>query len=185
MLEALVAAAALLLVVSGTGKLRRPGPAAVMLRTVTGRLPLQAAPSATRIAGAIEVLVGVTAVAVGGPWALGLLAATYAVLAAVAVRLLALARGSGRRVACGCFGTSDAPVGSAHLVLDVVCFAVAGAAAAVADAPFAGLADRSTPVVVTVGLQIVLLAWLGYLSVTALPSLAAARLLITPKKGSA
>ena len=80
----LVSVLAAVLVVAGMGKLRAPAAAADALRAAglpSGRLP-------ARVAGAVEVGVGLTALALPSALSLGAMAALYAVLAGFAVRLL-------------------------------------------------------------------------------------------------
>ena len=105
-----LAAAALLLIVSGAAKLREP------LSTVPALASL-GVPRRLRSLGVIragagaEVAVGVAVLAGAGRGAAALLALAYLGFLAVAARLRIVARGSG----CGCFGESSAPVGTAHL----------------------------------------------------------------------
>lgn len=170
MLGALAAAAALLLVGSGVAKLRSPAPVAqtlVVLLPALGRRRRRL-PALARVLGTAELAVGTAALAAGGRGPFALLAAGYLAFAAVAIRL----RTGRPAVPCGCFGRVDAPVGAAHIVLNVGCAGVAMAAAAGSVGPLGGLLGSSA-FVATVGLaQVVLLAWLGYLAITALPALA-------------
>jgi hypothetical protein len=164
---ALGTSAAVLLIVAGLAKIRTPAPAAAMIGTL---LPRARRPGwIARGAGTLELLVGVLAVAVGTRAAMAALAACYLVLAAVAVRLAAGAQ----RVPCGCFGAADATAGRAQVVLDVACLAVALGGALWPPGPVTGLFDSGALVGVTVLGQALLLAALGYLSVTALPALSA------------
>lgn len=172
MIDTLAAAAALLLAVSGAAKVRHPGPAAAMLVRLLHRPARDRAGAAllVRGTGLGELAVGLALVVTGSRVAAVLLAAAYAGFAAVAVLLLRTGAG---RTSCGCFGAADSPIGPAHLVLTA-----AGAAAGVAAAIHpsgAGLFHGGHLVVVTGWAQAVLLAALGYLAVTALPALLAAR----------
>lgn len=165
--------AALLLVASGLAKLRDAGPAARMIASVLPRLPRSMRPIAVRALAVAEIGAGASAVAVGRS-AFAAVAALYLGFAVVVV--LALRRG--QRASCGCFGAADAPLGRAHLAVDLVAAAVAVAASISAPPALAGIgALAPLPAVVATG-QVVLLAWLGYLALTALPSLAAARRLV-------
>lgn len=175
MIDALAACAAVLLVVSGLAKLRRPAPAAAMLAALTRR---RSEPVA-RLAGAFEVAVGLLALALGGRVGFGALAMTYVVLAVVASRLLVTGQRANQRVVCGCFGSSDAPIGPAHLALDVGAALLGALAAGQAAPAFAGLGARPAPLAVAAGLQIAVLSWLAYLAVTELPALAARRRALT------
>lgn len=175
---ALAAAAAVLLAVAGLAKLRTPGPAAAMIVALwPRRQPLRQARMQrqarmlARAAGLVEVGGGVATLAFGGRVALSVLAACYLVVAVLALRL---ATGP-QHAACGCFGAADGVVGPAHVILDFACLGVAGWALA---RPPAGLGTLFEPGMLTgftSTAQVVLLASLGYLSITALPALSAAR----------
>jgi|SRR3954451_203160 hypothetical protein len=170
MLGAVCAAAALLLIGSGFAKLRRPGPAAQMLVGLLGR-PFPAQGLTVRLLGALELAIGLGVLVSGGRAALAALAACYLVFAAVAARL-----GTGvHQAPCGCFGRSETPTGLVHLVVNLVAAAVALAGALRPFGALAGYAGQDGTVV-AVGLgQIVVLAGLTYLVVTALPDVLAAR----------
>jgi uncharacterized membrane protein YphA (DoxX/SURF4 family) len=170
MIGAVCAAAALLLLWSGVAKLRRPGPAAQMLVGLLRR-PFPAQGLVVRLLGALELTVGLSVLVTGGRTALAALAACYLAFAAVAARL---ATGV-HQAPCGCFGRSETPAGLVHLVVNLVAaaFAVAGALR-----PFGALAGYGGQdgTVLAVGLgQVVVLAGLAYLVVTALPDVLAAR----------
>jgi uncharacterized membrane protein YphA (DoxX/SURF4 family) len=166
---ALSGAAAVLLIVAGLAKLRTPAPAAAMIASFSRglRRPRLLA----RVSGAVECLLGVAALTLGSGPALIALAAGYAVLTAVAVRLATRPQ----RTACGCFGTADGAVGAPHVVFDLACLAGAVAGAIRPPGPATALFDSGPLIGVTVTGQALLLAVLGYLSITALPALVAAR----------
>jgi hypothetical protein len=104
-----------------------------------------------------------------------LLAVAYAVFALTAARLLAL----GQRTSCGCFGAADAPVGVPHLVLNVAAVGVAVAATIAPPGQWGGVfAGSAVQSVVGIG-QVLVLAYLGFLCITALPALGAARRSVT------
>src|SRR5664279_4190658 len=128
--------AALLLVGSGAAKLANPGPAAQLLAALRlpgwRRLPQRAA---VRTGAVGEVVVGAALIGVGYRLAALALAACY--LGFTAVVLVSLARGSRR--SCGCFGSADAPLGRAHLVVDLLAAAAAIALAAKPAGAFGGL----------------------------------------------
>ncbi len=172
MVGSLCLAAALLLGGAGLGKLRTPQPAAAMLRRAVpaGLRPLARA-GVVRAVGVGELAVGVAAVLTGDRSALVLLAVAYLAFLGLAVRLLS----APTPASCGCFGRVDSPVGVGHVVLNLV---AAGAAVAGAVRPvgsWGGLLDGAAlPGVVGVG-QSAVLAVLGYLAITALPALSAAR----------
>ena len=170
--SACAVAAAALLAVAGLAKLRTPGPAAAMIVGLWPRLrPLRRARAIARTAGVVEIGVGVATLAVGNRAALSLLVACYLVLTVLAVRL---ARGA-QQVACGCFGAADAPVGAAHVVVDLACLGVACWAFVEASSGVSGLYERGIGVGLVGTAQALLLAALGYLCITALPALSAAR----------
>ena len=173
MIGALELAAALLLAAAGTAKVVAPSPAAAMLRRVLP--PARHLPAVVRIGGAVELAIGTSVAVTGSRWSTLLLALAYAAFAVVAARLIRL----GARQSCGCFGRTDSPVGWPHLALNVVAVAVAIAAAVRPAGPAGGLFEHGT-LAGTVGLgQAGLLAYVGFLSITALPALAAARRQVT------
>ena len=165
-------AAALLLAGAGVAKAHSPDQAAAMLHRAW-RTKLRA--SATRVlvrsAGAVEVGVGAAVIVTGSRIAAVLLGGCYLVFLIVAGRLLR----DGRHSSCGCFGATDSPVGVGHLVVNVVAVAVAVAAIARPPGPVGGL-FRTDTLSGVVGLgQAALVAYLAFLSITALPALVAAR----------
>ncbi|HEY7007766.1 MAG TPA: MauE/DoxX family redox-associated membrane protein [Jatrophihabitantaceae bacterium] len=164
---ALSTSAAVLLIVAGVAKIRTPGPASAMI----GALLPRVRPGAwtARGAGVIELVVGALALVAGTRVAMAALAACYLVLAAVAIRLAA----GPQRVPCGCFGAADGTTGRAQVVLDVACLAVALAGVIRPPGAVTALFDGGALVGVSVLAQALLLAALGYLSVTALPALSA------------
>lgn len=167
----LLGAAAVLLAVSGLGKLRRPGRARVAV--AAAGVPMSrwlATVTAVRAAGAVELL-GATLVLVhGGRAAAGATALVFAGLTAVAVVLLRRAPGQD----CGCFGGARGAVSRWH-VLSNAAFTAAGAA---------GLAAPPTSVLAELGRQplagvpfaalVATLAAGCYLLMTALPQLSTA-----------
>lgn len=180
MIAIVTCAAALLLAAAGVAKVRSPAPATRMLAGLSRR-PLRAGTAAlrafVRVAGAGEVVVGVLVLARGGRAPALLLAGCYAAFVAVSLLALVVARrdSSAPRSSCGCFGATDSPVGAAHLVLTVAGLAAGCAAVARPFGAAAGLTTSSAPVALTGVLQVGILAGLGYLSITSLPALLAAR----------
>jgi hypothetical protein len=171
-IAALSSAAALLLLVAGAAKLRTPGPAAGMLVGLSPRLrPLRRARAVTRAAALVELGAGLALLAGGGRIAAALLAVCYLALTAVAVRLVTAPQAA----PCGCFGAADGNAGPAHVVLDVLALAIAVAAVIHPSAGVPALFDSGTVTGLVATLQSALLAALGYLSITALPALTAAR----------
>jgi hypothetical protein len=162
-------AVAILLGAAALAKLAAPAAGARALRQALpflGHYGLLA-----RCAGLAELGVAVFAIGWGSRFAATLLTAAYLAFAAVSGRLLAVAAGSD----CGCFGAVSSPVRPMHVAGTVVAAALAatgiawppGAAAhGLADQPLAGM-----PLVVGA----LLVAWLGYLTFTALPDLLTAQ----------
>ena len=154
------AAAAVLLVVAGLSKLRRPRDTARAL-TLLG-LPVH--DRTVRLIGAGEIALGTTALLVDGLVIAALVAVAYAVFAAVVA--LALVRG-GPLSSCGCFGRPDTPPTRLHLVLNL---AAAGVAATV-PAPLAAVMADDTARAVPFAALVALTAWFGYLAIARLPQL--------------
>jgi hypothetical protein len=173
MIGSLCAAAALLLLGSGVAKLRTPEPSlatvAALLRRRTSNRALRF--SLVRAVAAGEVIAGAGFLVFGGRVPAAAVALLFAMFAAIAVILLIRSD----RVACGCFGRSDAPIGISHLAVNVCCCAVAVACTIRPVGPLGGLLSASGVVAIVGVVQVVLLAALGYLVMTALPALAAAR----------
>jgi hypothetical protein len=166
---AFCAAAAVLLVVAGVAKIRTAAPAAAMIVLLLPRI--RRGRVIARVTGAVEVMSGLVALATGGRVALAVLAGCYLVLTLVATRL---ATGP-QHAPCGCFGAADGTVGAAHVVFDSICLAAAVAGLVRAPGSVFALLDGGTLAGVIVVGQALLLAALGYLSITALPALSAAR----------
>jgi hypothetical protein len=139
-----------------TGALRRAG------------LPVPA--PVVRVGGAVEVAIGITAIATGSAVAAALVAVSFLLFTGFVV--LALVRhlplGS-----CGCFGKVDTPPSPIHVVVDL---GAVGASIAVAVGPGGGiasvLADQDL-----LGIPFLLLlgtaTYLVFLALTALPQLQA------------
>lgn len=169
MIGSLTAAAAVLLLVSATAKLRNPSAAVPLLtalpllgRRAPGRLA-----AAARGVGAGEAVVAVGFLAFGNRISAACLAAAYAAVSIAASVVLA----SGRRTSCGCFGARSAPIGPAHPILTGACSAVGVAAVIEPVGRAGGLLDAAAPVTALAVVQVVVLAALGYLLLTALPAL--------------
>ena len=160
-------AAALLLLAAGAVKVASPAGTRVALQKAG--LPSQA--MAVRLLGIVEVAIAVAALAIGGAVAAGLVALAYLGFAGFAALLSHRTRNT---ASCGCFGASDAPVGTVHVVVDLVAAALCAAAAL---DPTTGLAQATSETpwarVPFYGLT-ALLAWATYLSLTLLPELQAA-----------
>ena len=118
---------ALVLVVSGSGKLVDPWPPTGAMRDAGLPVPFRGRATSGLLLGGVEALVGLVALAVPTWWAAASLGAFYAALAAFVIRL----RRRDGEAGCGCFGASSTPPGQAHLVLNGVAATVGfGAAAA-------------------------------------------------------
>lgn len=158
-----VAVAAGLLVPAGIAKLRSPAVA----RTALG-LPLRA-DVLVRLLGAGELVVAAAVLVSATRAVLAVLAVTYLVFTAVALRQRS------RGASCGCFGASATPTGWHHVVLDAgaalavgaaLVVGVPSAAALVANAPLAGVPLLIAGAVAVATVQLL---------ITALPELAAVR----------
>jgi hypothetical protein len=148
-LTTLLQVVSMVVVVGGVAKLVRPEPFAALLVI----LGLPGGAVAARLAGVVEVALGLAAFLTGARWSAALLAATYLVFAATVA--MAERRGA---ASCGCFGAADAPPSGVHVATNLVSAAVAAAAAAVgteslrvtlADQPAAGV-----PYLVAVGVAV-------------------------------
>jgi hypothetical protein len=168
-LAGLVYAAALLLVAAGVGKATKPGATRIALRSAG----LPASELVARSLGIAEIVIAVAALVVGGPVATALVAISYLGFAWFARRLDVKTRGS---APCGCFGASSAPVGTLHVVVNLL--VAVGVGVATLDAPGAiwdAAGDTPWGGVPFLGLT-ALLAWMLYAALTALPeALAAAK----------
>jgi hypothetical protein len=174
--QAVALSAALLLSVSGLAKLRAPGPAAAMLAGLwqaarPGAVRRSVLDALVRGVAVLEVGAGAAAIAIGSGWAYTAVGAMYSAFAVV----VAVAMRRGASASCGCFGSADAPLGRAHLVVDVAAATVAFAAASTSPPPLGALSGLSPGVAAVAVGQTLVLTWLVYLSITALPALAAAR----------
>lgn len=117
---ALVAAA--LLALAGAQKLVDPTMTVGALRA----LGLPASAGSVRVGSAAELMLGVTAIVVGGPPLWWLVVASYAVFSVVVV--LALRKGT-MIGSCGCFGREDTPPHPVHVALNAVLGVAAGSVA--------------------------------------------------------
>lgn len=156
-LTAPFAVAAIVLVVAGVAKLRAPAPAVGALR----ELGLPAGQPAIRSFAALEVALGIWALA--GPTAGGAiaLACCYAVFAALALLLAA------RRASCGCFGEAEFPASRFQALLSGVLAIACGAAAVWSPH---GLVDRPAGQAVVLIVGIAASAYATVLAYTQLPA---------------
>jgi hypothetical protein len=162
-------AAALLLACAGLAKLRVPSPAVTMVRRVWPRLP--SGMLVVRCVGAGELVVGLLAIGLGSRSASLALAGWYIAFTTLTVYLVRHAPAT----PCGCFGRADSPIGIAHVLQNAICAGIAAVAVARPPGRFGGLPDHGALTAAVGSAQAVLLAYLGFLSITALPALAAAR----------
>ena len=121
---------ALVLVVSGIGKVVDPWPATGAMRDAGLPVPFRGRAVGGCLLGVAEATIGMAALAVPTWWAAATLGAFYAALAGFVLRL----RSRDGEAGCGCFGASSTPPGPAHLVLNGVA-AIVGFGAAAAGVP--------------------------------------------------
>lgn len=159
------AIAAALLVVSGIAKMSQPEPTVDALRAA--RLP--SGKVLVYLLAAFEVVVGTTAVLVGGWIAAGAVAVIYLGFAVFVVMTRLQGTQSG---GCGCLGArSDAPPGALHIGVDVLAF-VAAVVAVVNPVPGLFEIMQSTPLAGLVFVAFVALGtWLAAVMLTELPRL--------------
>lgn len=112
---------AVVLIVSGAAKLLDPAPASAAMRDAGLPVPFRGRPVTGIALGAVEVGIGLIALAVPAWWAASLLGAVYLGFAGFILRL----RAQDGDASCGCFGSSSTPPGAAHLVLNIAAVAVA------------------------------------------------------------
>jgi hypothetical protein len=164
-----------LLVMAGTAKMIRPGDTA---RALSAVLPLSLARtrSLVRVGATAEAALGVVALVYPRTVTAGLVALSYAALAAFVM----LARAKGGPIAsCGCFGTPDTPATLLHVVING---GLAVAAMAVAVAAPSGTIVSVLSAQPLHGVPLVLVSalcvWLTFLAISVLGALQAARRLI-------
>lgn len=170
MLIGLLGAAAVLLVAAGLAKLRQRAPirSTFAAAGIPGarRLP---ATAANRLSGAVELAVGAVVLGAGGRLGALLITLSYALLAALSARMVAIEFGQD----CGCFNRPT-PVTHWHTAVNVagllvgvlaLCWPAGSPLAEPARHPISGAALL---------LAATVLAYLAYLTMTALPALRAA-----------
>jgi len=157
---------ALLLVLAGVVKVRRPAEAVSALRSVGVGLPSPV----VRLFAATEIAIAAGALVWSGRTGAALLAATYA---GFSVFVLAAMRRGGRDGSCGCFASPDTPASTTHLVFNAAAAVVALLVAVdpgpapvrlLVDSPGAGVA-----LMALVGLG----TWFGYLVLAETPNVSA------------
>lgn len=163
----LVTAGALLLLAAGLSKImvRRSGRSALVTARFPGAERLSG-PVTDRLAGVLEVAAGAVSILVGGRLGAAVLAVSFAVLGAMSIRMMAVAAGQD----CACFGR---PTEITHWHTGVnFGFAAIGVAAMMS--PPGTLLEKFSQHGTTAAALVLgagLLAYLGYLLMTALPEL--------------
>lgn len=155
-----VLVAAVLLLVAGVGKLRRPAPTVGALKSVGVR----ASSTAVRSLGAAEIALALVSVAIGGPVVTALVGVSY--LAFTGFVIVALRRG-GTVSSCGCLGRPDTPPTWTHAVVTASL-----ALTALVAAGFGGVDARRlswTGTDVTLLAVTALATWLTWLAFAVLP----------------
>lgn len=152
--------AAALLVVSGVAKLHSPSGAAEALRA----LGAPAGAAVVRAASTLEAALGLAAVVSGGRVAALAVGAAFALFAVVG---LTLAR---RRVACGCFGSHDAPATRAQACMSAALGALCMIAAVGSPGGVAWALDRAAVPAATLILAIAASVYGTVVAYTELPT---------------
>jgi hypothetical protein len=160
--------AASLVVVAGIPKVADPSDTTRALRSVG----LPGTDLLVRGLAVAEVAIGISVIVLGGRFTSGLLALLYAGFAGFIV--LAMRRG-GSVASCGCFGKADTPPTMAHVLLDVSAATVALAATIAPPASLSALLGDQPAFGIPFVAFVAMGAWLGYLVLTLLPALQAAR----------
>lgn len=155
-----VVAGAVLLLVAGAGKVRRPAATRGALRSVGVR----ASAGVVRALGAVEIALGLLVVIVGGAVPTAALGIAY--LGFTGFLILAL-RSGGAISSCGCLGRPDTPPTRTHAVVTAVVGVMAVVAAARGGVQPHRLAWTGSDVAL-VGFT-ALTAWLVYLAFAVLP----------------
>jgi hypothetical protein len=164
----LLGACAVLLAVAGGTKVAAPK--ATVAAFAATRLPGARSLAKTlviRTFGVTEIGLALLAVVVGGAVPAGLVALAYVILGVVAWRLVRYAPGQD----CGCFGSSAEPASNWHVGVDVGAALIAGAATIWPTPSLVHELGRGGIAAVLLPIAVLVLAWLGYLLMTALPEL--------------
>lgn len=164
--------AAVLLAAGGAAKAFRPRDTAQALTAVGLRFP-RAFPArlAVRLGGALEAVIGVAALLVGGPVLCALVALSYLAFTA----FVAVALRTGAPISsCGCFGKVDTPPSIVHVVLDLAFAAVATAAAFTGDVALPDVLPDQPLLGIPFVLLVVIGCGLVFLAFSSLPKTMAA-----------
>lgn len=166
----LLSGAALLLAAAGVAKLRQRAPirSAFTAAAVPGarRLP---AGLANRLSGTVELAVAVVVLGIGGRLGGLLIAVCYGLLAALSARMLAVEFGQD----CGCFNRPS-PVTHWHTGVNLAGALIGGLAVLLPARSLPAELGRQPVTGSALLLASAVLAYLGYLTMTALPALRAA-----------
>lgn len=108
---------------AGVAKVHRPSPTATALRALKVPMPMVA----TRVLGVAEVVLALSAVAIGAPLLWAGVALAYA---SFTVFILWALNGNQDVATCGCFGHDDTPPTPGHAAFNAAAAAVAGLAVA-------------------------------------------------------
>lgn len=117
---------AVVLVVSGLGKVMAPAPAATAMRDARLPVPFAGRAASGVALGVLEAATGIVGLAIPRWWAAVAVGTFYVAFGMFVLRL----RATDSTAGCGCFGASSTPPGTAHLVLNAVAAATAFAIAA-------------------------------------------------------
>jgi hypothetical protein len=157
---------ALLLVAAGAAEVVRPQP---IVRGLRG-LGLPMDKWLVRLGAIGECILGVSALLSSSRPVAVLVAFSFLGFAAFVVAAL---QRPGRVSSCGCFGAEESPPSPLHLIIDLVLFGFAVAAVVDRPLPLRLFVVRHPAMSVPFLAFVCLAAWFVYLSVTALPQLAA------------
>jgi hypothetical protein len=159
---------ALVLAVGGAFKVRDPAPTAHML----GSVGLPPSRALARVSGLVEIIVGLTAVVVGGRWAAAAVALLYLLFAALTARLLRVAP----TTSCGCFGQLSSSASVVHVAANLVAAATTVAALLVGVDGFVELRNDQPAGGAPFAALVAVGTWMFVMVITVLPdTLAAAR----------
>ena len=161
-------AAAVILGGAGISKLFRPGPTIQAIRAadVPGEF-FFASKFAVRLLGVTEIGIAVAVLCGGGSTPAALLAASYLALTLVAWRMIRIAPGQD----CGCFGSSSEPISRWHLIVNGAFFVVGAASVRWPQPSVLDEVSEQGAQGILLLILAVLLAWLCYLLMSALPGL--------------
>ena len=158
--SALVLAGAVLLVVAGVGKVRRPSYTAGAIKSVGVRVKRRS----VTLLGTAEVAIGLAAFVASGPVPSTLVGLSY--LGFTGFLVLALRKG-GAMSSCGCLGRPDTPPTRTHAVLTAALGTAAIATAVGGGVDMRDLAWSATDV--TLLAFTMLVTWLVWLAFAVLP----------------